>query len=525
MRHPDDVIRLDECVAYWAQHSPDAIACSLNDTRLSYATLQAEIDRMAKALLAHGVRHGARVATLAPPGPNFLLVFLATSSIGAIWVGLNPRYQLAELRYVVEDSTPDLLFARTSIHGRSYAKDIAALGDASNGPACIALDDADGHAGLCALSEFLSHGDAIRDETLAKARSDVDGHDPCLIVYTSGSTGRPKGALLHHHGIARFATTQNAIWPVSPAVALNYFPINHVACVCDIAMPVLAAGGHIVFMEQFDAAASLALIEQERVTFWASVPSTFQMQLALPEFASFDLSSVQLIAWGGAAAPEPLIRQLADICPKLATNYAMTETMVSAAIRPTSDVAMLANCVGTAFPGVEWRLVTGDGQRAEQGEVGEILVRSAYNLSGYWQRPDATAEAFSEDGFFKTGDLGMHRPDGTYAIVGRLKEMYKSGGYNVYPREIEIALEAHPAVAMAAVVAIPDPFWQEVGVAYVVPHGALTEAELHDYCRAHLANFKVPKYFLLATELPLLPVGKLDKVQLRDRAIDRLVTS
>lgn len=283
-------------------------------------------------------------------------------------------------------------------------------------------------------------------------------------------------------------------------------------------MPVLAAGGTIVFMEQFDPAQALQLIQDEAVTYWASVPSTFQMQSTLPDFASYDLNSVQLIAWGGAAAPEPLIRWLLTVCPNLATNYAMTETMVTTALPPTSDIEALSNSVGPAFPGVEIKLMQADGSEATPGEPGEIWVRSQYNLAGYWQRPSATAEAMSDDGFFKTGDLGVLRPDGNYRIVGRIKEMYKSGGYNVYPREIETVLEAHPSVAMAAVVSMPDPLWQEVGVAYLVADGKIDLDAVADHCRAHLANYKIPKQFIVEASLPLLPVGKVDKVELRRRA-------
>lgn len=518
MRHPAKVCRLDEFITFWALQSPDACACTLGDVRISYAELQQRVDRMAKALLASGVSKGVRVATLLPPNPDYLICFLATASIGGIWLGLNPRYQLEELGYVMQDSAPLILLTRTHIDGRDFGKEITALQKTPGLQTIVTLDDGTPLTNVTSRTEFEHRTDQISEEALSGARAAVDGFDPCLIVYTSGSTGRPKGALLHHHGIARFSTTQNALWPVSPAIALNYFPINHVACVCDISTPVLAAGGTIVFMEQFNPSGSLKLIQDEGVTYWASVPSTFQMQTALPDFENYDLTSVQLIAWGGAAAPEPLIRRLLAICPRLATNYAMTETMVTTALPPTSDIEALSNCVGPAFPGVEIKLMQADGSEAMTGESGEIWVRSDYNLAGYWQRPDATAEAMSKDGFFKTGDLAVLRPDGNYRIVGRIKEMYKSGGYNVYPREIEMVLEGHPSVTVAAVVSKPDPLWQEVGIAYLVADGDLDPDTLAEYCRTRLANYKIPKQFVIEPSLPLLPVGKVDKVELRRRA-------
>lgn len=518
MRQPSEVCRLDEFISYWALQSPDACACTLGDIRLSYAELQQRVDQIAKALLASGVCKGGRVAVLSPPNLDFLVCFLATASIGGIWLGLNPRYQIEELSYVMQDSAPLILLTRTHIEGRDFRKEIISLQKTPGLATIVALDDGAPLADVMSRTNFERLADHISDAALLEARDAVDGFDPCLIVYTSGSTGRPKGALLHHHGIARFSTAQNALWSVSPAIALNYFPINHVACVCDISMPILAEGGTIVFMEQFDPALSLELIESEGVTFWASVPSTFQMQIGLPNFASYDLSSVQLIAWGGAAAPEPLIRRLLTICPNLATNYAMTETMVITALPPTSDIEDLSGCVGSAFPGVEIKLIQSDGTESLLGHPGEICVRSDYNLAGYWQRPDSTAEAMSEDGFFKTGDLAVQHKNGNYRIVGRIKEMYKSGGYNVYPREIEMVLESHPDVAMAAVVSKPDPLWQEVGIAYLVTNGDLDPNTLAEYCRTRLANYKIPKKFIIETSLPLLPVGKIDKVELMRRA-------
>jgi len=445
---------------------------------------------------------------------------LATSSIGAIWLGLNPRYRVAELEYVVGDAEPCLLFARTEIDGRDYANEIAAMCKAAPElKSLVLMDDAGSTRNGEALEAFLRHGDAVSESTLRKARAACGGRDPCLLVYTSGSTGRPKGALLHHEGIVRFSLAQNRAWPISPHRFLNYFPVNHVGCVIDVSCPTLAAGGCIVFLEQFEPEASLELMQNEGITAWASVPSVFSMQLALPSFDDFDLSAVQLVIWEGAAMPEEAIRRLARQFPRLASNYGMTETTSAITIvEPTNDLEVLANSVGRPFEGVEIRLTDAEGRIVAQGETGEVQCRSPYNMLGYWRRPEETAAAFTDDGFFRTGDLAMQRPDGRYRIVGRLKEMFKSGGYNVYPREVETAIEAHPAVEMAAVVSRPDPLWQEVGVAYVVLNGKATIGQLDNHCRERLAAYKVPKQFIICPELPLLPIGKVDKVALERRA-------
>ncbi len=503
-----------------ARSRPDAVALVLEGRRWTYSALASAVDALARAMVAAGVVRGDRVATLQTPHPDFLIALLATASIGGIWVGLNPRYQRAELLHVLEDAEPKLLLARSKVGGRSYERELVGL--CADLPAIETLVIFDGDPavpGADTMAAFLRAGASVSDARLREARLGVGGRMPCLIVYTSGSTGAPKGAVLHHAGINAFCVTQNRLWPLDPHRVLSYFPINHIGGVVDTVLPCIAAGGTVVFMEQFDAAGCLALMAREAVTFWISVPGTFQMQLELPDFSDHDLSAVQLIVWEGAEMPAEMIGRLLRICPRLATNYGMTEaTSAITVVEPTDDIDILSASVGHAFPGVEIRLADADGVEVAVGAEGEVQTRSGLNLIGYWRRPDATAACFTPDGFFRTGDLAVRRPDGSYRLVGRLKEMYKSGGYNVYPREVETVLERHPAVALAAVVARPDPVWQEVGVAYVHPSADVSAEELDAHCRAHLANYKIPKLFVIEPDLPTLPIGKIDKQELARRA-------
>lgn len=493
---------------------------SLGSRRLTYGALADEIDALARAMLAADVVKGDRVATLQTPRPEFMVAFLAAASIGAIWVGLNPRYRLQELQYLVDDCSPRLLIARSRIGERSYATELAALMAGDGAPERLIVFDGDPPIeGAQSMSAFLVAGDGVAEDALAHARAGCGGRDPCLIVYTSGSTGKPKGALLHHGGIIAFSLTQNRVWPVDPVRVLNFLPINHIGCVIDISTPALVAGGSIAFMEQFDPSAALQAMAEERITLWGSVPSVFALQLALPEFDRHDLSSVQLILWEGAAMPREMIARLMSVHPRLATNYGLTESCSAATVlEPTADLDALADSVGAPFPGVELRLVDAEGATVADGEPGEVQIRSAYAMLGYWNRPEATAEAFTPDGFLRTGDLAVRRPDGRYRIVGRLREMYKSGGYNVYPREVEEIIETHPAVVMAAVVSRPDPLWQEVGVAFVTLQAQAGAAELTGWARERLANYKVPKRFVICESLPLLPIGKIDRKTLSERA-------
>lgn len=517
---PDAIRRVSDWVSLHAAHTPHAEAAVLDDVRVSYAELHDRVEATARALLAAGVSKGDRVATLSTPRPEFLVTFLASASIGAIWLGLNPRYRTEELTYAVGDAEPSVLFAFPQLGKRRYDAEISAMRAAAPSIRhAVALGNTAPMADGIGLADFLAGGATVGDHALQAARASCGGRDPCLLVYTSGSTGRPKGALLHHEGIVAFSDAQNRVWPIPAQRFLNYFPINHVGCLIDLACPTLAAGGCMVCLEQFTPDGALALMQRERVSAWASVPTTFQLQLALPDFASYDLSAVQLIIWEGAAMPAEVVARLREMGPPMATNYGMTETTSAITIvPPTHDLEVLTDTVGAAFEGVEIRLTGEDGRAVALGEPGEVQTRSRYNTLGYWRRPEATAAAFTPDGFFRTGDLAVQRPDGRYRLVGRLKEMYKSGGYNVYPREVEVVIESHPAVVMAAVVSRPDPLWQEVGVAFFVSREDLTTDQLADHCRDRLANYKVPKAFVLCDDLPLLPIGKVDKVALTRRA-------
>jgi acyl-CoA synthetase (AMP-forming)/AMP-acid ligase II len=515
--------RISDYVRAHAAERPEAEAMVLGERRITYQEFARDVDACAKALLAHGIKKGDRVATLSTPHPEFLVHFVAASSIGAIWLGLNPRYTIDEYRYVVSDAEPKLMFAPNRIGARDFSADLRTLIHENR---CverlIAIHDAAPAAGEQSYRDFIAAGAAITDTELAKAREGVEAGDPALIVYTSGSTGKPKGALLPHRGLVRCAHVQLGYWKPDPIRVLNFFPINHIGCVGDICAYTLVGGGTIVFMEQFDPLEQLRIVAKERITLWGGVPTTIQMSLALPAFESFDLSSIQLIAWSGAAAPRELAARLAKICPRLTNAYGMTETVGSVTfVSPCSDLDVLTETVGRPVPEYDVKVVDSDGSLVPVGGTGEICVRGDFIMTGYWRRPKETAEAIDRDGWLHTGDLATLLPDGNLKLVGRIREMFKSGGYNVYPLEVEVALERHSSVAMAAVVGVADALYGEVGHAYLLlnPGASADEAILLAHCRGLLANYKIPKSFFVLSDMPMLPIGKIDKQQLKHRSV------
>ncbi|MGD9265396.1 MAG: AMP-binding protein, partial [Lysobacterales bacterium] len=359
---------------------------------------------------------------------------------------------------------------------------------------------------------------------LTEARASVKGTDPAMIVYTSGTTGDPKGALIPHQGLSRVAHVQKRYWNCNPIRAINFLPINHLGCVGDIACFTYVDGGTIVFMEQFDPAACLQVIQDEKVTFWGAVPTAFQLCLALPDFDDYDLSCLQLVIWGGAKAPTTLIRKLAAICPRLSTSFGQTESVGSVTfVEPSLNVELLSRSVGQPVPEYGFRLADEKGNPVPTGKTGEIQVQGDFIMLGYWENSEATEEAI-QDGWLRTGDLGVQGDDGHVRLVGRLKEMFISGGYNVFPLEIEQTLESHPGIAMAAVVSVPDDLFSEVGHAWVLlePGFTISTDEIIGFCKTQLANYKVPKQIFTEYELPMLPIGKLDRSALKERSLEAL---
>lgn len=497
---------LPEFVFQWARREPTAEAVVAGTLRLTYSQLADRIDTLRLSLLAAGLIPGARVAHLGYPGADFLISALATQAAGGVWLGLNPKHTTPELQYVLEDSQPALVVIEKDVGDAATRACRDAVEALQVCPAVVSSRDLSAqHISLPALQ--------------APQHAVADGVG--LIVYTSGTTGKPKGACLTHRGIAKAAGLYAARYGHTGLRSILNLPINHVGSLIDIVSPSLHAGGCLVTMPGFAPHAIPDLMREERVTILGQVPA---MHLAIDAAAPCDpdaFPALRHLVWSGAAMPRSWIEARHGGRVDLSTCYGQTEATGSVTFTRTgASIDELANTVGEApAPGM-LRVVREDGTVAQTEETGEVQVRGAFMMHGYFNRPEATQAALSSDGWLKTGDLGALGPNGALRLVGRKTEMYKSGGFNVYPREVEIAIEAFSGVDAAAVISVPDPQWQEVGWAFVLSQQTIHDTELAGFLRQHLANYKIPKRIIVRSDLPLLPIGKIDKQSLRRAILD-----
>lgn len=499
------------CVRHYAETTPDVEASVCPSQRLTYAELLEEVNRCAVALRAAGVTTGDRVATLSLPNSQFLVTFLATVSLDAIWLGLNPKHTRRELEYVLQDAKPVVVFFQRHIAGRDYGADFESANSILRAQ-LVQFESTSPEDEVRTYREFVA---AHELETSTPATPPAAADGPSLLVYTSGTTGKPKGALISESALISAARKRIEAWGHDELRILMNLPISHIGGAGDITCTALVAGGTLVFMERFDAREAATTIQAERISSLFQVPT--QLQLILDEAAatSADLTGLKSVCWSGARASDALIDLLAERFPgKLGSDYSMTESVGPITIVPlTGDLEILKRSIG--WPADELEVTLDE-------DSSEILVRGDGLMLGYLNRPGATRDAIDASGWLHTGDVGRFNEDGTLALVGRTKEMFVSGGYNVYPAEVEGVLESHPDIAFAAVVPQKDELWGEVGCAFVQP---LEEAQiepraLREFCRSQLANYKVPKSFRIEARLPLLAIGKIDRSGLRARLND-----
>jgi acyl-CoA synthetase (AMP-forming)/AMP-acid ligase II len=505
-----------------AAHSPDLKAIADEHSSYTYGALAPRVRALADQLRRIGIGRGEFVAAMTPPRADAYTLFLALNAIGAIWLGLNPRYTLRELGYIVGDAKPKAMFFVSELDGREYLEEVKSIVTTN---ACvenvICLDGATSDETLGEIwgfETFLAGGSPQSDA----ADSERVGDDIAAIIYTSGSTGRPKGALLPNRCMVHRALVQNEDYVMRAGRPHCYviLPINHVGSIVLTCAFSMVNGGSLTFRQRFDPHRVGRDVFENGINFLVMVPTMYQQVFASPEFSEADYRNCQVFFWGGANLPREFIRRLRTMGHgEVRTNYGATE-LCSSVTRtdPDLDIDVLAQTVGYALDD-ELRVVKEDGTLARIGEVGEAHVRRQWIMAGYLNRPEAFEEAVTEDGeWFRTGDLMELMEDGkNLRFVGRMSDMFKAGGHNVYPREIEEWLEEHPAVEMAAVLGKKDPLFDEVGHAVVLSRAGRgsTEDEMREWCRKGLANYKVPKSFEFRSEMPMLGTGKIDRMALR----------
>ncbi|NJP98221.1 long-chain fatty acid--CoA ligase [Nonomuraea sp. FMUSA5-5] len=471
-----------------ARMTPDAVALSYKDHHYTYRDLRERVNRLASAL---GVRRGERVAFLGANQPAMVETLFAAGLLGAVFVPLNTRLAGPELRFILEDADPVLLV----------------LGEERDGEGLPGrhLRAADYEALI------VSGSPEPIDEPVSQ-------DDVCLIMYTSGTTGRPKGAMLTHANLTW--NTVNLLVDVPLAhdeVALIGAPLFHIAALGQALLPTVLKGGRAILEPSFDVERAFDLIETERVTLIAGVPTMFQFLATSPRWAGADLSSLRHLLCGGAPVPQPLIQAYLERGLAFMQGYGMTETAPGALFLGADRSRDKAGSAGVPCFFSDVRLVAPDGSPAAPGEPGELYVQGPNVMPGYWRRPEESAEVLSDDGWFRSGDIGVADEDGYVRISDRVKDMIISGGENIYPAEVESALYEHAAVAECAVIGVPDEKWGEVGKALVVLRPGVTASpdDLLKHLDGRLARYKVPKYLEFVPELPKNAAGKLLKAPLR----------
>ncbi|SHK84154.1 class I adenylate-forming enzyme family protein [Rhodothermus profundi] len=491
---------LERNAQYWPERP--ALTWVPTGERWTFARLHDEGEALAAVLTAQfDVQKGDRIAVLAENRPEHVLLFVACQKAGWILVPLNYRLAAPELAYQVADSTPALL-----VYDAPYT-DVART------------------LGVDALLPLETVRTFARSGAQRKVRPAVHLEDPLMILYTSGTTGRPKGAIITHGMIAWNAfNTIHRLDLTSQDVSFNAAPFYHTGGWNVLLTPFLFKGGHTYLLDRFDPGQILQLCEEAGITILWGVPTMLRMLAEHPRFERTSLSTVRYAVVGGEAMPEPLIRRWHAKGVPIRQGFGMTEVGVNCFSLSEADALRKIGSIGLPNFYVEVRVVDEQGREVGVDTVGELLMRGPVVTPGYWQRPEATAEAIDAAGWFHTGDLVRQDADGYFYVVGRKKDMYISGGENVYPAEVEAVLRRHPDVAEAAVVGVPDPKWGETGAAFLVlkPGRTLTAEAVQAYCRTQLAGYKVPRHVFFLETLPLGPTGKCDKRALRAQALNRL---
>ncbi len=477
----------------------------VSKTETTFAEWNVRVNRTANYLLSLGVGKGDRVAVYASNRSEYLDLFWAAPKIGAMLQNLNWRLTPFELQGIIESGAPGVL-----IYSQDWQSQVNQLK-----PSLTTVEHV-----VAMASPGPGERDFAERETMSAATPEAPQltmDDPWGIYYTGGTTGLPKGAVLTHGNVTWNSVNTITSWGINgqhkAAVQLPFF---HIGGPNIFMAPLVHTGGTTILCSGFSADETFDLVEHAGITHYVAVPTMFQMLQDHPRWAAADFSKLELVISGGAPCPLPVMQKFWDKGVDFKMGYGLTEASGNNFWLPPELVQKKVGSVGYPIFHIDMKIIDDDGDTCADGIEGELLIRGPHVIAGYWNNPEATARTI-RDGWLHTGDIARRDRDGCYSILGRSKEMFISGGENVYPAEIESVLLAHPQVAEAAVVGVPHATWGEVGRAFLVVDAGFDEAELKSFLTERLAKYKLPRIYTVLDAMPLTAIGKLDKKLLSEK--------
>ena len=495
------------------------------DRRWSFSEVVKAVESAARSFIALGLQHGDRLAIWAPNSAEWIFSALGAQIVGGVLVPINTRFKGSEAAYVLNHSGAKFLLCDNKFLGQNYAQELRDSRIAL--PSLEHIIDFSGatDAQCTPWQDFLAQGHSVPLAEVHERERKIMPSDLCDIIFTSGTTGKPKGVMSRHDQTIRVFTEWSSIVGLSESDRyLIVNPFFHTFGYKAGFLACLLSGATMIPVPMFDVPTVLKIVNQEKITAFPGPPTLYLSILNHPERKNFDLSTLRLAVTGSAAVPVEMIRRMRQelTFTVILTAYGLTESTGTITMcRADDDPVTISTTSGRAISDVEVRVVDQNNLEVARGMAGEIICRGYNVMPGYFENPEATAQAIDEDGFLHTGDIGIMDADGYLAITDRIKDMFIVGGFNAYPAEIENALLTHPSVAQVAVVGQPDDRLGEVGHAFVVlrTEQTVSEQELIEWSRQCMANYKVPRHVTFVDLLPLNASGKVLKYELRARTL------
>ena len=495
------------------------------DRRWSFSEVVKAVESAARSFIALGLQHGDRLAIWAPNSAEWIFSALGAQIVGGVLVPINTRFKGSEAAYVLNHSGAKFLLCDNKFLGQNYAQELRDSRIAL--PSLEHVIDFSGatDAQCTPWQDFLAQGHSVPLAEVHERERKIMPSDLCDIIFTSGTTGKPKGVMSRHDQTIRVFTEWSSIVGLSESDRyLIVNPFFHTFGYKAGFLACLLSGATMIPVPMFDVPTVLKIVSQEKITALPGPPTLYLSILNHPERNNFDLSSLRLAVTGSAAVPVEMIRRMRQelTFTVILTAYGLTESTGTITMcRADDDPLTISTTSGRAISDVEVRVVDQNNLEVARGTAGEIICRGYNVMPGYFENPEATAQAIDTDGFLHTGDIGIMDANGYLAITDRIKDMFIVGGFNAYPAEIENTLLTHPSIAQVAVVGQPDDRLGEVGHAFVVlrTEQTVSEQELIDWSRQCMANYKVPRHITFVDLLPLNASGKVLKYELRARTL------